>query len=120
MMVKKAMATIEELGLESALERRFAVIGDVSVNDVKWVDGSTRGLMKGGLGELLMKHAVAATSAGTSAKDQERAEDIAIDAFMARVLPEAQSLELFFAGRHTGNLMALTAPVHPEPKQLIR
>ena len=120
MMVKKAMATIEELGLESALERRFAVIGDVSVNDVKWVDGSTRGLMKGGLGELLMKHAVAATSAGTSAKDQERAEDIAIDAFMARVLPEAQSLELFFAGRHTGNLMALTAPVHPEPKQLFR
>lgn len=120
MMVKKAMATIEELGLESALERRFAVIGDVSVNDVKWVDGSTRGLMKGGLGELLMKHAVAATSAGTSAKDQERAEDIAIDAFVARVLPEAQSLELFFAGRHTGNLMALTAPVHPEPKQLFR
>ena len=119
-MVKKAMATIEELGLESALERRFAVIGDVSVNDVKWVDGSTRGLMKGGLGELLMKHAVAATSSGTAAKDQERAEDIAIDAFMARVLPEAQSLELFFSGRHTGNLMALTAPVHPEPKQLFR
>jgi hypothetical protein len=29
-MVKKAMETIEELGLEPALERRFAVIGDVS------------------------------------------------------------------------------------------
>ena len=39
-MVKKAMETIETLGLESALERRFATIKDISVNDVKWVDGS--------------------------------------------------------------------------------
>lgn len=117
-MVKKAMETIETLGLEPALERRFAVIGDVSVNDVKWVDGAAKPLMKGGIGNVLMEHAVATTR--SSAKDEERAEAISIDEFMTKVLPEAQSMELFFTGRHLGNLMALTAPVHPEPKQLFR
>lgn len=117
-MVKKAMKTIEALGLESALERRFAVIGDVSVTDVKWVDGAVKPLMKGGIGDVLMQHANAATR--DTGKDEERAEDISLDDFMARVLPEAQSLDLLFKGSQLGNLMSLTAPVHPEPKQLFR
>lgn len=116
-MVKKAMETIEALGLEPALERRLAVIGDVSVNDVLWVDGAARPLMKGGIGETLMKHAAAAKPA---VKDEERAEAISLEDFMARILPEATGLEVFFTGAHLGNLMALTAPVHPEPKQLFR
>ena len=60
-MVKKAMETIETLGLEPALERRFAVIGDISVNDVKWVDGAVKPPMKGGIGDVLMQQAVAAS-----------------------------------------------------------
>lgn len=115
-MVKKAMQTIEELGLEPALERRLAVLVDVSVTDVKWVDGTARPLMKGGIGDILMQHAT--TMAPT--KDAERAEDIGIEDFMTRILPEAQSMELFLTGRHFGNLMVLTAPVNPEPKQLFR
>ena len=116
-MVANAMQTIESLGLEPALERRLAVIGDISVNDVKWVDGASRPLMKEGIGDILMK---AAATSQPASKDEERAEDITIDDFMARVLPEAQGMELRFEGRHTGNLMVLTAPVHPEPKQLFR
>lgn len=118
MMVKKAMETIESLGLEPALERRFVVIGDVLVNDVKWVDGAARSLMKGGIGDVLMKHAAAVTRSAT--KDEERAEDISLDDFMTKIIPEAQAMEMFFTGRHIGNLMALTAPVHPEPKRLFR
>ncbi len=117
-MVKKAMETIEALGLEQALERRFAVIGDVSVNDVKWVDGAARPLMKGGIGDVLMKHARATAQSHT--KDEERAEDISLEDFMTSVLPKTQAMEVFFTGKHLGNLMALTAPVYPEPKQLFR
>lgn len=115
-MVKKAMETIEALGLESALERRFATIGDVSVNDVRWVDGAARPLMKGGIGDVLMQHARAVSPQA----DELRAEDIPLEDFMARIVPETQAMELFFTGAHLGNLMALTAPVHPEPKQLFR
>jgi hypothetical protein len=118
MMIKKAMETITELGLEPALERRFAVIGDVSVNDVKWVDGVARSLMKGGIGDVLMQHAAAAPK--SKAKEEDHAEDVALSAFMKDVLPQVQAMEAFFTGKHLGNLMALTAPVHPEPKQLFR
>ena len=117
-MVKKAMETIETLGLESALERRFAVIGDVSVNDVKWVDGTVKPLMKGGIGDVLMQHA--ASTSHNAEGDEKRAEEIGLDDFVARVLPETTSLELLFKGEHVGNLMSLTAPIHPEPKQLFR
>ena len=115
-MVKKAMETIESLGLESALERRFAVMGDVSVADMKWVDGAAKPLMKGGIGEVLMKHAV------TSSKStgEERAEEIGIDDFVARVLPTVTGVELLFKNELAGNLMSLTAPVDPAPKQLFR
>lgn len=117
-MVKKAMETIETLGLEPALERRFATIKDISVNDVLWVDGSVKPAMKGGIGDVLMK--VATTAPANTKKDEERAEDIGLDDFVTRVLPEATSMEVLLKGEHLGNLMSLTAPVNPEPKQLFR
>ena len=115
-MVNKAMETISELGLAPALERRFATIADISVNDVLWVDGSVRPAMKGGIGDVLMQ---AASSRGAG-PDESRAEDITIDEFVAKVLPETTCLEIFFKGEIAGNLMSLTAPCHPEPKQLFR
>lgn len=118
-MVQDAMATIEALGLESALERRFAVIGDISVNDVKWVDNSTKPLMKGGLGDALMQHAVAA-SPRSPQDDDKRAEPIGLDEFVAQILPQTTSMELLLKSAHLGNLVSLTAPAHPEPKQLFR
>lgn len=118
-MVKAAMQTIEALGLEPALERRFAAIGDVSVNDVKWVDGAVKPAMKGGLTDTLMQ--VATTASPLDArKDEERAEDIGLDDFVERVLPTAASVEVLLKGEHLGNLMSLTAPVHPEPRRLFR
>lgn len=116
-MVKTAMKTIEELDLESALERRFARIGDVSVRDVLWVDSNVRPQMKGGLGDMLMQHAKAAQSLTV---DEEKAEKITIEAFIKDILPETTGMELFFKSEHIGNLMSLTAPVHPEPKSLFR
>jgi hypothetical protein len=117
-MVKLAMAKIEELGLEPALERRFAVMRDISVNDVKWVDGGAKPLMKGGIGDVLMQHAV--LSRGPVDAEKVRQELIGLDSFVVDVLPEVTSLELLFDGRLGGNLMSLTAPMHPEPKQLFR
>jgi hypothetical protein len=119
-MVKKAMETIEALGLESALERRFAVIGDVSVNDVKWIDGAVKPLTKGGIVDVLMQHAALTSGRTSMAKDEDRAEEIGLDDFVAKVLPESTGVEILFKGEQVGNLMSLTAPLHPEPRQLFR
>lgn len=119
-MAQRALATIAELDLEPALQRRFAVLGDISVKDVLWVDGVAKPVMKGGgLGDIIMKAAVEAKP--KSAKtEEEHAETIGIEEFLSKVLPETTGVELFFENGHLTNLMALTAPVHPEPKQLFR
>lgn len=119
-MVKKAMETVSSLGLESALERRFAVISDVSVRDVLWVDGGIRPAMKGTLHEALLQHAATTAPPRGVDLDEARAEEIALDAFVARVLPETTAVEIFFKGSHTGSLVSLTAPVHLGSKPLFK
>lgn len=116
-MVKKAMETIAELGLEPALERRFATLADISVNDVKWVDGAVKSLMKGGIGDALMQHTV--SQRAPAEDDEKHAEEIGLDSFV-KLLPEITGVEIFFKGAHLGNLVSLTAPRNPEPKQLFR
>ncbi len=116
-MIKKAMETLQELGLESALERRYAKLSDISVNDVKWVDTGVQSLMKGGIGDLLMQHAAVNLDAEVEAK---RAEDIGLEIFMKDILPTVTRMDLLLRSSHLGNLMSLTAPIHPEPKQLFK
>jgi hypothetical protein len=116
-MVKKAMAEISALGLEPALERRFARIDDINVNDVLWVDSSVRPLMKGGLHDALLAHAGKSRAPESDAK---RALEISADDFVKSVLPKSTSVEVLLKNEHLANFVSLTAPVHPEPKQLFR
>lgn len=115
-MVKKAMETIAELNLEPALERRYAIISDVCVTDVKWVDGAAKPLMKGGIGDVLMAEAARAVPIVID----NYAQEITMEDLLAKVLPDATSVEVLLKNEHLGNLMALTAPIHPEPKQLFK
>lgn len=103
-MVQDALKTIDTLGLEFALKRRFAKLSDVAVNNVLWVDNSVQGQMKGGLESLLME-AVKAQPVG-----DVKTQPITIDAFMADVLPKARSMELLVQNNHMGNFVSLTAP----------
>lgn len=113
-MIKDALQTIEDLGLESALERRHAVIGDVNVNDVLWVDNAVRGQMKGGLAGLMEG------AAKRKDIDVSKAEDISISDFMSQVAPTAQGMDVFFANNLQSNLVSLTAPVHADVSQLFK
>lgn len=113
-MVQDAMKTIQELGLEPALERRFAKLSDVSVNNVLWVDNSVKGKMKDGIEGLLLDAAV------TKAPKEAKAVEITIADFMKDVLPKASSIEMLVKNTHTGNFMSLTAPVHADVEPLFK
>lgn len=114
-MITSALGTLQELGLESALERRFATISDINVNNVIWVDNSSRAAMKGGLSDLLMKEVKVSAN-----KIAPNAAVISADDFMRKILPKAESLEVFFANQFQSNLMSLTAPVHADAPPLFK
>lgn len=106
-MVEDALKTIQAEGLEPALERRFARIEDVAINDVLWADNSVKDLMKGGLADVLMAAATQPTKI-----DATKAEDIGIDDFLTKILPQAHSLDVVLRNSQQGNFMSVTAAVH--------
>lgn len=112
-MVKDAVAKLKELDLEAAIERRFAKISDVRVNNVLWVDNTVQGKMKGGVESVLM---AAAKAVGKPAA----AQAIGIDDFMSKILPTATAMSLFVKNTHMPNFVSLTAPVHADSGKLFK
>ena len=113
-MIESALSTLDELGLRKSVDRRHAVIGDISVNDVLFVDNAVAPLMKDNLSDLLMQE--------TSAKPVsiENASEISIEEFVSDVLPDCLSLEALLESNHISNLMTLTAPMHKDSPTLFK
>jgi hypothetical protein len=113
-MIENARLAITEMGLSSALERRYAVIEDITVNNVLFANRNARRAMAADVfGELSSK--VSATP-----KSFDKADDVPIDKFIADILPRAESLELMVENRHVGNLVSLVAPADPTAKNLFK
>ena len=111
-MVLSAQRFVDELGLASALERRYAKIDDITINNVLFADRSAKKAMNA-FDEL-------AASVPVSAKSLAKVEEVAIEDFIANILPRAESLEVMLENRHASNLVSLIAPVDPTAKQLFK
>ncbi len=91
-MINKALETLRELGLDEAVRRRFAVIGDVSPADVLFVDRSVRPHMKDDLADLLMGEAKAPKLSNKGAID------ISGEDFFENILPGARGWSCTWSG----------------------
>ncbi len=111
----KAKKTIMELGLMSALERRYATIQDITVNNILYANRSAKKAMDGDVFDE-----IATNETPTSLKNLEKVEQITIDNFIKNVLPTASSIELLLENRHSSNLVSLIAPVDPESQPLFK
>ena len=112
-MVEQAVATIRELDLETALDRRHAVLDDVSVNDVLWADNKAQQHMKDGLTDLLMPSA-------KTTHITARMLDTTLEEFIKNVLPEAVSIDARVSNTIENNFMSITAPVNADAKSLFK
>jgi hypothetical protein len=110
-----AFQTIVDLDLEDALQRRFAKLSDIGIDNVLWVDNTVQSKMKGGLAGLMDSLPTAAVVV-----DPAKAEDISIDDFMANILPQVKSMEVFFKNANQTNLVSLTAPVYEGVNKLFK
>lgn len=104
-MVEQAQETLEKLGLEGALNRRFARISDVTVNNVLFVDNAVRGSMKGGIAALL------GDAVKPKTVDIKHAETISIDDFMKL---DIDTMDMLVKASHLGNFVSLTGGDGPE------
>jgi len=112
-MIDKAKKTVEELGLTSALERRYAKLTDITVNNVLFADRSARKAMGDVFSEL-------SQSVKDTIPSLDRIEDVTIEKFIADILPKAESIEIMMRNNQIGNLVSLIAPADPTANELFK
>lgn len=114
-MIAAAKQEVEALGLTSALQRRYAVLSDITINDILFADRAAKKTITGDVFDDL---AESVTKIDTKAL--ERIEEVPIERFLSDVLPRAQSIEVLLENRHAGNLVSLIAPQDPTAGQLFK
>lgn len=113
-MVENAERAVEELGLRDSLPRRYAVMDDITINNVLFANRDARQRMSGSAFESLMGEVQ------SSPKRFERLDEVPIVDFVQDVLPTATSVELYLENRHAGNMVSLIAPQHRESFTLFK
>lgn len=113
-MVENAENKINELGLASALNRRYATLSDISVNDILFADRDARKSMSQGKNVF----ADIVDSIADKKPKIDKVEEVHIEKFIKDVLPTATSIELMVENRLSNNLVSLVAPSDPTAGKL--
>jgi len=111
-MIKKAKEEIIKLGFENSLERRFATVNDITIDDILFADRTTKQEM--GVFDDLIKEAP------LNVKNLNKVEEVNIETFIDTILPKADGLEIMFQENHTANLMSLIAPQNNNSKKMFK
>ena len=112
-MIENAKNKLEELGLTSALERRFAVLEDIKANNVLFANREAKKRINDVFDEISAK------TSGNQ-KSMDKVEEIDINTFIENILPTASSIEILLENRHSPNLVSLIAPVDLTAKHMFK
>lgn len=110
-MIQDAQKAVEELGIESALLRRFASLDDINVSDVLFADKAI--YEEGGLFEQLIDEVVT-----YQPQNFYSARVTPIEEFIDKVVPDATAIELLMENRFEKNLVSIIAPENEEAPSL--
>lgn len=103
-MIEDAKKTLEKEGISNSLDRRYAMLDDITVNNILFADRSiARNLNKNPLDEM-------SDSVGLNVKQFDRVEELPISKFVEDVLPTLKKLEVLVENKHSSNLVSLIAP----------
>jgi hypothetical protein len=113
-MLDQAQAKITDLGLLSALERRYANVTDITANNILFADRDIKTKLSGNVFEELSESLPAPT------RSFDKVEEIHIDNFIANVLPNVKTMEVILDNKHIANLVSLISPVDPTAGKLFK
>jgi len=111
-MIDKAEKKVIELGLLDSLPRRYAVVDDITIENVIFANREAKKVMN--VFDELGKDVKVNT------KLFDKVEEITIDSFISDILPKVHSIELMFENKHENSLMSLISPQNKEAKPLFK
>lgn len=111
-MVDRAKTTVAELGLTSAMERRYANLADISINDIVFADRQVRGALRDEVFDGI--------AAKPSVGKLDKVETVPIEKFISDIVPNVDTIEVLVENRHVANLVSLVAPIHADANPLFK
>ena len=110
-MISKAEKLVDELGYTSALDRRYAVTEDITINNVLFADREARKAMSV-FDDLPTK--------SETVKAYDSIAEVSILNFIETILPKAETIELFVENSHVQNFVSLIAPKDSNSKNMLK
>jgi len=110
-----AKAFLVKNGYEGSLGRKYAVVDDITINNVLFSNkDAQRRMMKTDIFSEMERDAV------VNPKKFPKTEEISVENFIKNVLPTALSLELYLENKHSGNMVSLIAPEDKDSKTMFK
>ena len=115
-MLENAKRTITELGYMDSLQRRFATLDDITVNNILFSNKDAAKRITGAM-DLFdeMEQDVA-----IDPKRFSKVEEISAEDFIKNVLPVAKELEVYLENKHIQNMVSLIAPEVADAKTMFK
>lgn len=115
-MLENAKKTITELGYMDSLQRRFATLDDITVNNILFSNKDAAKRITGAM-DLFdeMEQDVA-----IDPKRFSKVEEISAEDFIKNVLPVAKELEIYLENKHIQNMVSLIAPEVADAKTMFK
>lgn len=114
-MVARAQEKVNELGLATALERRYAKLEDLTVNNLLFADRAVKQVL-----DPVANVFDSIANASVDPKKLNKVKEISFSDFTSKVLPFVQSVEVLVENRHSGNFVSLISSVDPTAKPLFK
>jgi hypothetical protein len=112
-MLEQAQKKIEELGFLQSLERRHAVLEDITINNILYANRDVVKRLSGDFFSDLKKQT-------TKGKQFDRVEEVPVEVFVKDILPQASNVEVFLENKHSGNMVSLIAPVNSDSPTMFK
>lgn len=113
-MLEEAKKTLSELGYMDSLNRRFATLDDITVNNILFSNRDAAKRIGGDIFDEMMG------DVAIDPKRFSRVEEVSADKFVNDILPTAREVEVLLENRHTSNMVSLIAPQNKDAKTMFK
>jgi hypothetical protein len=114
--IKQAQQFVEDEGYTESFNRRFAILSDIDVSEIRHMNVNSKEVKQAGLFASIQP----TVSTRHKRSQFDGIETISIDKFMSDVLPTCTSIEAFFENRMDNNLVVLTTANVKDSKPIFK
>ena len=113
-MLADARETLSNMGYLDSLNRRFATLDDITVNNILFSNRDAAKRIGGDIFDEMMNEVA------VDPKRFSRVEEVSADKFVSDILPAAKEIEVLLENRHAPNMVSLIASQNKDSKSMFK